>query len=68
MRALESQLKHIDQYYERKDPRRLYSQEACNLPDGEYRKLLAEIEKKYNEYGKCNLIPDSIIDLIIVIL
>ncbi|KAK6597487.1 hypothetical protein H4I95_09758 [Botrytis cinerea] len=34
---------------------RLYSQEACNLPDGEYRKLLAEIEKKYNEYDTASL-------------
>ncbi|TEY45869.1 hypothetical protein BOTCAL_0326g00140 [Botryotinia calthae] len=50
MRALESQLEHIDQYYGRKDPRRLCSQEACNVLDDEYRKLLAEIEKKYNEY------------------
>ncbi|TGO50282.1 hypothetical protein BCON_0187g00170 [Botryotinia convoluta] len=48
--ALEARLHHIDRYYRKHEPSRLHSQERYNLMDDDNMNLLADIEKKYNEY------------------
>ncbi|KAF7888835.1 hypothetical protein EAF00_009135 [Botryotinia globosa] len=52
LRALESRLDHKDRYYGKYEPAMLYSQERYKITDDKNRDLLAEIEKKFNEYGQ----------------
>ncbi|KAF7921887.1 uncharacterized protein EAE97_011178 [Botrytis byssoidea] len=52
LRALEARLDHKDRYYGKYEPAMLYSQERFNITDDDNRNLLAEIEKKFNEYGQ----------------
>ncbi|KAF7905680.1 hypothetical protein EAE99_012041 [Botrytis elliptica] len=54
LRALEARLDHKDRYYEKYEPAMLYSQERFNITDVDNRNLLADIEKKFNEY--CQLL------------
>ncbi|KAF7919169.1 uncharacterized protein EAE98_009489 [Botrytis deweyae] len=57
LRALEARLDHKDRYYEKYEPAMLYSQERFNITDVDNRNLLADIEKKFNEY--CQLLTHA---------
>ncbi|KAF7921889.1 uncharacterized protein EAE97_011180 [Botrytis byssoidea] len=52
LRALESQLAHMDQWFEKNFPERNYSRERIHIESGEYKELLGTIEKRMKEYAQ----------------